>query len=786
MLFAKDHTRKIAITGLGGVGKTQVALELIFRTRKKHKDCIVIWIPVTSIESLHQAYRDVAKQLRVPGWEDEKADPKRLVQLHLSKESTGRWLLLFDNADDIDMWIAKAGSDAQHEAGSYPLIDYLPKNKQGTIIFTTRDRKVAVKLAQQNVVEIPEMDENTAGRLLKNCRIHHDSTDNPQDQSDLLSQLTCLPLAIVQAAAYINENGITLADYLALLAEQEEEVIDLLSEEFEDDGRYRNVKNPIATTWLISFERIRQRDSLATEYLSFMACIHPKSIPQNILPPCPSRKKETEAIGTLTAYCFVTRRPAGGYLDLHRLVHLATRNWLRKEELLTQCTYKAALRLAAVMPDDQVRNLNVWNTYLPHANHILQSGIAGVNRLPKTLLWWRLTAHLLKDGRFNEIESMVLKWLDAHQKLLGRKHPDILTVMHHMANIYTQKGQWSKAEVLQIQVMEARMRELGPEHPDTLSEMSNLAITYRNAGQWDKAEELQLKVLETRQKVHRPEHPQLLTSIAALASIYSYKGQWEKAENLQVQVLDIQKQVLGPEHPDTLTTMDNLAMTYSQKSQWDQAENLRIQALNFRKEALGPNHLDTLNSMGDLAMIYRNKGQLDAAEDLQVQALQIHRTLFPSDDIFRITAMANLFGIYHDKRQWDKAEELGVQIIGMSKKVFGPGHPETLKHTSALAATYESKGQLEQAEALQIQVMEIGRKELGPEHPHTIIYMHNLAIAWKIRRQDAKALSLMMECVKIAHRVLGPNHPSYMNLLGTLALCMAPLGTVSPAGARCD
>ena len=79
------------------------------------------------------------------------------MQAHLSKESTGRWLLVFDNADDLDMWIAKAGSRLQPRQGSHPLIDYLPKSKQGAVIFTTRDRKIAVKLAQQNVINVPAM-----------------------------------------------------------------------------------------------------------------------------------------------------------------------------------------------------------------------------------------------------------------------------------------------------------------------------------------------------------------------------------------------------------------------------------------------------------------------------------------------------------------------------------------------------------------------------------------------------------------------------------------------------
>lgn len=386
MLLAKDRTAKIAIMGLGGVGKTQLVLELLFRTKDKHPGCSVVWIPATNKESLHQAYLDAAQQLGIPGWDDDKEDVKRLVQGYLGQESTGRWLLVFDNADDIDMWIAKAGSGLQ--AGSPPLIDYLPKSKQGAILFTTRDRRLAVKLAQQNVVEVPAMGEEAA-QLLEKCLVNPKLVNSRQDTSALLSQLTYLPLAIVQAAAYINENETTFADYLSLLAKQEEEVIDLLSEEFEDEGRYRDVKNPVATTWLISFEQIRHRDSLAAEYLSFMACMEPKDIPQSLLPPGPTRKKEMDAIGTLNVYSCINRRPADTVIDLHRLVHLATRNWLQKKQHLSQSTEKAIIRLEEVFPNDSHENRSLWRTYLTHVRYVIESDIVDKDWKTRIDLMWR-------------------------------------------------------------------------------------------------------------------------------------------------------------------------------------------------------------------------------------------------------------------------------------------------------------------------------------------------------------------------------------------------------------
>jgi hypothetical protein len=153
---------------------------------------------------------------------------------------------VFDNADDVGMWAGSQTSDH--------LNAYLPRSATGAIVFTTRDRKSAVALAQQHIIELKQMDKDTATQMLRKRLIKAELTDNVEDTTNLLTQLTCLPLAIVQAAAYINKNDIGLSTYLSLLNKQDAAVIDLLSEQFEDDYRYSNVKNPVATTWVISFK----------------------------------------------------------------------------------------------------------------------------------------------------------------------------------------------------------------------------------------------------------------------------------------------------------------------------------------------------------------------------------------------------------------------------------------------------------------------------------------------------------------------------------------------------
>ncbi|KAL2782794.1 nucleoside phosphorylase domain-containing protein [Aspergillus keveii] len=295
------HSR-LAICGLGGVGKTQIAIELAYRIRERASEYSIFWIPCTSYASVEQAYMGIAQALGMQGIKP--AEVKEHIKAYFSHTKTQKWLLIFDNADDIDMWLG--GSSV-----ATALTDFLPQSEHGRILFTTRNRKLAVKLASPSVVNVSEPDAATGVKMLGKTLIRQDLLDDKEETIVLLEQLVFLPLAITQAAAYINSNDIELSDYITLLHEQEPDVIELLSENFEDQGRYQEILNPVATTWLISFRQIQQLSPLAADYLSFMACINPRDIPQSLLPEAPSKKERIDAVGLLKAFSFVSEQAKG-------------------------------------------------------------------------------------------------------------------------------------------------------------------------------------------------------------------------------------------------------------------------------------------------------------------------------------------------------------------------------------------------------------------------------------------------------------------------------------------
>jgi nucleoside phosphorylase/tetratricopeptide (TPR) repeat protein len=569
LITMRDGPRIVAITGLGGVGKTQVALELAHRIQDQDKECSVFWVPCTSQSMIEQTFSSIAQALRLDG--TKAAEAKKQIKTYLSSKRAGKWLLIFNNADDTEMWLATSQTAPALE-------DFLPQSEQGRILFTTRNRKLAMKLAAFYTVPIPDVDKETALKILQTLA-HEDLLKDNFTTAALLEQLAFLPLAIAQASAYIIENGISLSTYLALLQEQEQGAVKLLSEDFRDPGRYKDIQNPVITTWLISFKQIQLQDQLAADYLSFIACIDPRNISQSLLPLQTSQKRRLDALRLLNAYSFINIQDSS--ISMHRLMHIATQNWLRSNGLLNHWIQMVADRLQDVFPGSHYTNRRLWREYLPHALALVQGNEFNINK--NIDLVERIADCLASDGRYQEAEVLYKELMRIKEERHGHGNPSTLGSMANLASTHRYRGRWNEAEKLFKQVIQIWKTALGAEHPNTLSSTANLALTYCNQGRWNEAEELDMRVMETRKIVLGAEHPDTLMSMANLASTYRNQGRWNEAEKLEVKVIETRKTVLGAEHPDTLSSMANLASTYCNQGRRNEAEKLDMQVIEIRK-----------------------------------------------------------------------------------------------------------------------------------------------------------------------------------------------------------
>ncbi|KAI4940878.1 hypothetical protein J4E91_011135 [Alternaria rosae] len=489
-LLVEQDCRKMSIVGLGGMGKTQVALQFAFEVKKTQPEWSIFWLPAVSMESFEQACAGIVQALHIPQKGKGKDDPKELVKQYLSSSRARRWLLVVDNADDPDILFGTEPSKG--------IVDYLPESESGVVVYTTRTLEVAVSLTRGDVLELDAMDRGDAIDFLSKSLVRKELLCNQAMTDKLLDELTCLPLAIAQAAAYLNINRTTIAKYVQLLHSTEQDLVSLLSREFRDDTRYKGSANAVATTWVVSFRQIRDHDAAAANLLAFISCVEWKAIPRSLLPGAQSEGEMEEAIGTLCGYSFLVRRNGGNqatsggskqgrdvdqateaeeWYDIHRLVHLATRIWVKNHGNANEVAEDAVRRVADVFPSDDYKNQAMWRGYLPHALRLLSSGQHSI-AWEQSKLCLLVGRCLRVDGRIQE----AVVWLESscqQRSQLGEDNPSRLLSQHVLAMVYRADGQVQKAVALQQHVVEVQEKTLAAEHPDRLASQHELARAYQ-------------------------------------------------------------------------------------------------------------------------------------------------------------------------------------------------------------------------------------------------------------------------------------------------------------------
>ncbi|QYS99511.1 hypothetical protein H0G86_006637 [Trichoderma simmonsii] len=600
---------RTSLYGIGGAGKTQIALEYVFQLQKTHPTVSVFWIHASSAARFRQAFSSIAQEYDIPGYAEPKVDMLLLVKGWLEEKDRGEWLMIIDNADDMQLFFGQpAGTtispSKENVKDEEHLARYLPECAHGTILITTRNKQVGVRMTKgQQPIEVLRMNEGESVQLLR-AKLKDISATNTQ-LSTLSSQLEHLPLALAQAAAFIQETSITVHKYLQLLSNSDMDIVHLLSRDFETVGRDTEAPQAVAQTWMLSFQQIEQQHVLASELLSFMSMLDRQDIPAEFLSHyggqagdgVPRGEMElTEALGILKAFSFVTE--TSGSFDMHRLVQLVTRKWLTSRGTISRFSSEALLIVSNMYPRGEYETRTKCAAYLSHANAVLQlNGLKSKDeKKARASLLSRIAEYFNFEGKWSQAEMLHTEAIKIRRELLGADHRDTLNSMHNLALTYMYQGRWKEAEDLNVEVMETRKMKLGADHLHTLNSMINLASTYLPQGRWKEAEDLNIEVIKTDKIKLGADHPDTLTSISNLALTYMHQGRWKEAEDLNVEVMETRKMKQGADHPYTLASMWNVAVTWKNQGRYNDALALMKTCAQTRHQVLGPMHPDTIRA----------------------------------------------------------------------------------------------------------------------------------------------------------------------------------------------
>ncbi|KAK8139977.1 hypothetical protein PG984_000043 [Apiospora sp. TS-2023a] len=766
LLPASAAYQSAALWGLGGSGKTQIALAYAY-SRCRDPNCSVFWVHADTETSLAQDYKSIAARLGLPP-ELEGEDLLQAVRQQI--EAGTNWVLVLDNADDLALFNVGRATQQSYtaQASTYgsTLHNAVPRGPHGTILWTSRDQQIAGSLVgARQAVHIVQMTSQEATTLLETVRNEETKEEEREDVQKLLDELGCLPLAISQAAAYIRRTSTSIAAYLSEIQKRRRRR-KLLGRSEYDRHRRPEVSNSVLETWDISIDHLRGENKMTYDILHVLAYLDNQQIPLQLIREA-ARLTETpvelirsggdgtrssvseeeedgdndsdgddyilEAITRLREFSFLSRRELGASAsqpayEMHKLVQEASRYRLEKDKA-AYFARAAFMVVDNLFPDSRRETWPECEEYLVHAQQAGEWATLHNGEEEVAALLTRVSQYLYDRGRWREKEPVNKTALSLRIKVLGEKHPDTIWSMASLAITYHEQGRYDEAEKIKVEVLGLRREVLGDKHPDTISSMASLATTYHAQGRYDEAEKISVEVLGLRREVLGERHPDTIRSMASLATTYHNQGRSEKAEKIKVEVLGLRREVLGEKHPDTIRSMASLAATYHNQGRYDEAEKIYLKVLGLRREVLGEKHPDTIRSMADLATTYHAQGGYDEAEKISVEVLGLRREVLGERHPDTIRSMASLATTYHNQGRYDEAEKIKVEVLGLRREVLGEKHPDTIRSMASLAATYHNQGRYDEAEKIYLKVLGLRREVLGEKHPDTIRSMADLARA---------------------------------------------------------
>jgi len=472
-----------AISGLGGIGKTQIAIEYAYRHRQDYE--AVFWVVARSQDTFIVGFSEIARLLDLPQQnEKEQSIIVQAVQRWLREHD--RWLLILDNADDLSL-----------------ARDFLPSAAPGGHILLTTRAQAMGRLAQK--IEVEEMDEEQ-GALFLLRRADILAPDAPLEQASgqqqvearaLVRELGGLPLALDQAGAYIEETGCGLADYRQLYQKHRREL------HRRRGGKVDDHPEPVATTWALSFAKVEEKNRAAADLLRLLAFLAPDAIPEEILtagsgklgpplgPALADDLARNDAIAALLDYSLVRRDSASHVLSLHRLVQAVLKDEM--DQPIYQRWAERAVRVVdAAFPGVEFTNWPRCERLLPHAlacAELIEQ--ERMTLLEAARLLNQAGYYLVERGRYAEAEALHRRALEIYEQQLGAGHPDTARSLNNLANLYSEQGRYEQAEALYRRALEIYEQQLGAGHPNTVKVRKNYVILLYKMGRIEEAREVE-------------------------------------------------------------------------------------------------------------------------------------------------------------------------------------------------------------------------------------------------------------------------------------------------------
>jgi tetratricopeptide (TPR) repeat protein/transcriptional regulator with XRE-family HTH domain len=694
-----------ALTGLGGIGKTHMAIEYAYRHRSAYQ--VVFWLRAETRELLVSDLALLAEELRLA--DQGTRDQQRLLGVvqHWLRHNSG-WLLVLDNVEDLtilpDLFLDVAG---------------------GALLLTTRS-SITGTLAQ--AIELDELDsEEGALFLLRRAkRLGPDATllaageVERTEAQQLVALVGGLPLALDQAGAYLEETACDVSEYLTHYQTQR---AFLLSRR---GGINPDHPASVSATLALAVAQVEATHPEAAALLQLCAFLQPDAIPEDLLV---AGKAELSpflaelvsqplalnaAVTTLRQAALLQRQPEEHTFSLHRLVQAVLRD--RLDETVQRAYAEQVIRMV--------------NRAFPDSG--------------EEVTWPQCQRYL---AQAQACARLIEQW-----HLLSLEGAQLLT---KCGSFLFEQASYKEAEQYLLQAQTISLKTVGEQHPQTATCWNELTVLYLYWGQYAQAEQFAQRALVLQERLFGPIHPKVAMSLNALGGLYYTQGRFAEAEPCFLRSLSVQERLPEPSLPHMADLLHNLAALYGKQGRNELVGPLLERALSLREQSLGGNHLLTAHSLSALANLYRGQGNYEQAEALHQRALRIREEQVGTEHAFIAASLNDLALLAQDQGEYERAESLYYRALTLRQKTLGVTHPRTLDTLQHLGQLLWEKGQDKQALAVSQEALALREQALGPAHPLVADSLAILACFFQSQGKEQEAEAFFHRAQTIWEQALG-------------------------------
>lgn len=766
-----------AVHGMGGVGKTQLAIEFVYRHLADYD--VIWWIPAERTVQIGNALSELGERLGLAvGTEANVAIREVLEALRVGRPYS-RWLLVFDNAED-----PKA------------VREFFPQGTEGQILVTSRNSSWA-NVTHSLEVTVFQREESIA---LLRSRGGPLSGDDANLVADALGDL---PLAVEQAATWRAETGMSAGEYVRLLDDKKSELLGTAPMDYE---------LPVTAAWNVSLDRLQESNPAALELLQTCAFFAPEPISRNLLsrgynetisPALDGALRDPvklgQAIRAVNRYALARIDHRTRSIVMHRLVQAVLVGRMTPEEQEVM-RHGAHVLLAANDPNDPQRPA-VWSDYAdlyPHviASHAADSAEPRVRRLlvnlvdylyrwgdhdasatlaentyrtwvdrfgpddPNTLdLALQLGWILGNLGRYAQAAEMNRDMLDGFVRVYGADSEQSLQAYGNVISDLRFAGNFEGSLELARRANESAVRVLGPEEPVTLSTAHNVGVTLRLLGRYTEAQHLDEETWRLRSLLFGEDDFRTLNTLSGLIidrrELGDYLGAQAASEDAYVRYQRVFPQ---PNNPSRLRAGLNLAVARRKAGRHEQALELSRDVEQRLYNRYGGDLPESMAAGLNLSIDLRHAGLLGEAHETCVRARGRYTRAFGERHPHTLTAGMNLAVILRLMGDSDEAARLNEASLAMLTDQLGPTHPSTLACATNLASDLYAQGRFQEAHDRDVRIREQLSTVQGEVHPSTLAVAANLAMDLRALDRKDEALRLQADTLRLLDAVLGEDH----------------------------